>query len=80
MTDELQRKVDRSVKLIQAAGKVAKEHGQPLEICYSGGKDSDVILELARMSGVEYRAIYKNTTIDPPGTIAHARGFRFLAT
>lgn len=73
MTDELQRKVDRAVKLIQAAGKVAKEHGQPLEICYSGGKDSDVILELARMSGVEYRAIYKNTTIDPPGTIAHAR-------
>ena len=52
---------------------MAKEHGQPLEICYSGGKDSDVILELARMSGVEYRAIYKNTTIDPPGTIKHCR-------
>lgn len=72
MTVELQKKVDRAVKLIQSAGKVAKEHGQPLEICYSGGKDSDVILELARMSGVEYRAIYKNTTIDPPGTIKHA--------
>ena len=73
MTEELQRKVDRAVKLIQAAGKVAKEHGQPLEICYSGGKDSDVILELARMSGADIRPIYKNTTIDPPGTIAHAR-------
>ena len=73
MTKELQRKVDRAIKLIQSAGKVAKEHGQPLEICYSGGKDSDVILELARMSGVEYRAIYKNTTIDPPGTIAHVK-------
>lgn len=73
MTNELQRKVEQAVKLIQAAGKVAKQHGQPLEICYSGGKDSDVILELARMSGVEYRAIYKNTTIDPPGTIAHAK-------
>ena len=72
MTDQLQKKIDRAVKLIQAAGRVAKEHGQPLEICYSGGKDSDVILELAKMSGVEYRAIYKNTTIDPPGTIAHA--------
>ena len=23
------------------------------------------------MSGIEYRAIYKNTTIDPPGTIKH---------
>lgn len=73
MNKELQQKVDRAIKLIQSAGKVAKMHGQPLEICYSGGKDSDVILELARMSGVNYRAIYKNTTIDPPGTIAHAR-------
>ena len=73
MTEELKKKVNRAVKLIQAAGKVAKEHGQPLEICYSGGKDSDVILELARMSGADIRPIYKNTTIDPPGTIAHAR-------
>lgn len=72
MTEELQKKVDRAVKLIQAAGKMAKEHGQPLEIAYSGGKDSDVILELARMSGADIRPIYKNTTIDPPGTIAHA--------
>lgn len=73
MTNELQRKVDRAVKLIQSASKVAKEHGQPLEISYSGGKDSDVILELARMSGADIRPIYKNTTIDPPGTITHAR-------
>lgn len=73
MNEKLQRKIDRAVKLIQSAGRVAKEHGQPLEICYSGGKDSDVILELARMSGVDIRPIYKNTTIDPPGTITHAR-------
>ena len=25
------------------------------------------------MAGIPYRAIYKNTTIDPPGTISHAR-------
>ena len=73
MNEDLKKKVDRAIKLIQSAGQIAKEHGQPIEICYSGGKDSDVILELTRMSGVEYQAIYKNTTIDPPGTIAHAR-------
>ena len=73
MNEDLKKKVDRAIKLIQSAGQIAKEHGQPLEICYSGGKDSDVILELARMGGVEYRAIYKNTTIDPPGTIAHVK-------
>lgn len=40
---------------------------------YSGGKDSDVILALAKMAGINYRAIYKNTTIDPPGTVAHCK-------
>lgn len=69
MTLELQKKVDRAVKLIQSAGK----DGQTVEIAYSGGKDSDVILELTRMSGIKYRAIYKNTTIDPPGTITHVK-------
>ena len=69
MTDELTKKVERAVKLIQQAGR----DGHEVEVAYSGGKDSDVILELARMSGIKYRAIYKNTTIDPPGTIAHAK-------
>jgi 3'-phosphoadenosine 5'-phosphosulfate sulfotransferase (PAPS reductase)/FAD synthetase len=68
MTAELQKKVDRAVKLIQQAGRNAIP-----EVAYSGGKDSDVILELARMSGIEFRAIYRNTTIDPPGTIAHVK-------
>ena len=72
MTEQLQKKVDMAIKLLKAAEKKASEVNQPLEICYSGGKDSDVILELAKMAGVNYRAIYKNTTIDPPGTIKHA--------
>lgn len=72
MSDELTGKVERAIKLIQSASKIAAQHGQPLEVCYSGGKDSDVILELTKMADVQYRAIYKNTTIDPPGTIKHA--------
>ena len=68
MNIHLQKKVSQAVKLLQVCYKAA---GEPLEIAYSGGKDSDVILELAKMSGIEYRAIYKNTTIDPPGTIRH---------
>ena len=70
MNIHLQKKVSQAVKLLQVCYKTA---GEPLEIAYSGGKDSDVILELAKMSGIEYRAIYKNTTIDPPGTIKHAK-------
>lgn len=72
MTQELEKKVQRAIKLIQSASKIATEHGQPLEVAYSGGKDSDVILKLTKMANVPYRAIYKNTTIDPPGTIKHA--------
>lgn len=74
MSDELQKKVDRAIKLIQSASKIATENGcKEIEVCYSGGKDSDVILELTKMAGVPYRAIYKNTGIDPKGTIAHCK-------
>lgn len=45
----------------------------PIEVSYSGGKDSDVILALTKMAGIPYRAIYKNTTIDPPGTVKHCK-------
>lgn len=68
MRKELQKKVDFAIKLLQSI----PQDGD-IEISYSGGKDSDVILELAKMAGIPYRAIYKATTIDPPGTIAHAR-------
>lgn len=46
---------------------------QLVELSYSGGKDSDVILHLAKMAGIKFNAVYKNTTIDPSGTIAHAK-------
>lgn len=68
LEDSLEEKIAKSIKLLRLASQGNKE---PLEISYSGGKDSDVILELAKMAGIEYRAIYKNTTIDPPGTIKH---------
>lgn len=70
MNEQLQKKVDRAVRLLQT---VAKGYDKPIEVAYSGGKDSDVILELARMAGIKHQAIYHNTTIDPPGTIAHVR-------
>lgn len=68
MREELQKKVDFAIKLLQSI----PQDGD-IEISYSSGKDSDVILELAKMAGIPYRAIYKNTTIDPAGTIAHAK-------
>ena len=69
MNDELKKKVDFAIKLLQS---IPTDEG-PIELSFSSGKDSDVILELAKMAGIPYRAIYKNTTIDPAGSIAHAR-------
>ena len=69
MTAELQKKVERAIRLIQSAGR----DGEEIEVAYSGGKDSDVILELTRMAGINHKALYRNTTIDPPGTIRHVK-------
>lgn len=70
ITENLQRKIDRAIRLLQS---VQKRYDGEIEIAYSGGKDSDVILQLAKEAGIRYRAIYKNTTIDPPGTWGHVR-------
>jgi len=69
MTD----KINNAIRILQIAAKEAGMYNEPVEIAYSGGKDSDCLLQLAREAGIPYRAIYKNTTIDPPGTIQHCR-------
>ena len=70
INEQLQKKIDQSIRLLQS---VQKRYDGEIELAYSGGKDSDVILQLAKEAGIRYRAIYKNTTIDPPGTIAHVK-------
>ena len=56
MRPELQKKIDFAIRLLKAYDNPE----QPIEIAYSGGKDSDVILQLAKEAGVNFRAIYKN--------------------
>ncbi len=63
----LEEKIENAIKILRMP------RCDEIELSYSGGKDSDVILELAKMAGINYRAIYKNTTIDPPGTIKHCK-------
>ena len=71
ISESLQKKIEQSIRLLQ---QVQNAHpDEVIEIAYSGGKDSDVILQLAKEAGIRYEAIYKNTTIDPPGTIRHAQ-------
>ena len=69
MTKSLADKERRAIKILRMY-----RGDEPIEVSYSGGKDSDVILALTKMAGIPYRAIYKNTTIDPPYTVKHCKG------
>jgi len=44
-------------------------------LAFSGGKDSIVIKELARMSGVQFKSVYNVTTIDPPELIRYIKKY-----
>lgn len=67
------KKAEQAIRLIRSFGKTAENNGEVVEVAYSGGKDSDVLLHLVRASGIKYVARYKSTTIDPPGTIKHVQ-------
>ena len=69
MTKELEKKVNQAIKLLQS---IPQDRGQ-ITLAYSGGKDSDVCLELCKMAGIPFKAVYHSTTIDPPGTIKHVQ-------
>ena len=64
----LAEKIKDAVSFIKRAEKLAMkmqpDHG--FWLSFSGGKDSVVILELAKMAGVKFTAYYSVTTIDPP--------------
>ena len=61
--------VQRSVALLQAHA----PKDRPYDGGFSGGKDSVVIKELAKMAGVNVRWSYAQTTIDPPELVVFLR-------
>lgn len=70
---DLEIKINSAIRILRIAEKQAAQYKEPVEIAYSGGKDSDVLLQLAKEANINYVAYYKNTTIDPKGTIQHVR-------
>lgn len=63
-----------AIERIKAASVMSLNFYQkPLLVCISGGKDSDVLLELVRRSGVPYEVQHSLTTVDAPQTVYHVR-------
>lgn len=46
---------------------------EPVIVCYSGGKDSELLLELTKQSGVNFEVLHNHTTVDAPETVYHIR-------
>lgn len=64
----------KAMERIKMASEMSLHHyGQPLVCTYSGGKDSDVLLELFRRSGIPFEVHNSHTTADAPPTVYHIR-------
>ncbi len=63
-----------AIERLQTASDMSlRMYDQPLVITYSGGKDSDVILHLAKASGIPFEVLHSHTTADAPQTVRHVR-------
>lgn len=73
-------KEKKAIERIKMASEMSLHYyGKPLVCTYSGGKDSDVMLELFRRSGIPFEVHNSHTTADAPQTIYHIRNtFREL--
>ena len=75
LTPEQEKKVEVAYERFRWAAKEAERlFDMPLVVQYSGGKDSDVILQLAKESGVPFRVTHNLTTADPPDNVYYIRG------
>lgn len=69
-----QSNLNQSIKLIQTFEESAiRRNPLGYVVGYSGGKDSDVLLDLFKKSGVRFFVIHNHTTLDAPETVYYIR-------
>ena len=64
----IENKVNKAIEILKYF-----EPSEGYYVAFSGGKDSIVIKDLCKQSGVKYETHYQNTTIDPPELTAFIR-------
>jgi phosphoadenosine phosphosulfate reductase len=65
-------KMQKSMAVIREYAPLADKYGG-YTVAFSGGKDSQVMLDLFKKSGVNYHAVYNVTTNDPPENVRYIR-------
>lgn len=65
-------KLKKSIDLILEYAPLADRYGGYI-VAFSGGKDSQVLLDLFKKAGVKYKAVYNVTTNDPPENVRFIR-------
>ena len=64
----------KAILRLQEAARMSQQiYEKPLLLTYSGGKDSDLTLDLAVKAGIPFEAAHSLTTVDMPETVYHTR-------
>lgn len=67
-------KYEHSIEVLKFGAEMSEQYyGKPLLLSYSGGKDSDTLLQLALESGIKFEVQNSHTTVDAPETVYHIR-------
>lgn len=70
----IEKKVENAIKMLKMFEPKALEmHPEGYYLCFSGGKDSQVIYALAKKAKVKFQAYYNITTVDPPELVYFIR-------
>ncbi len=67
-------KLETAIQRMQMASELSLAHYQkPILLTYSGGKDSDVCIEVAKAAQTPFEVVNSHTTADAPETVYHIR-------
>lgn len=65
---------DKAILRLREAAQMSQQiYEKPLMLTYSGGKDSDLTVDLAIKAGIPFEAAHSLTTVDMPETVYHVR-------
>lgn len=67
-----EEKINKAIEAFKTVEKIVRDfYDKPVVVTYSGGKDSDVLLDLAIKSGIDFEVSHSITTVDAPQTNRH---------